>query len=338
MLGELAIDYDQTRASQRMGVVWLEQACELGDAVGCSSLGVSYRDGLGQKADADKAIELLDEACELGASLGCYNLAQAYVHGLGVAEDDSRALVLHEKACLQGLAMSCHQVGAMYCEGVGTAVDIPRCKDRLVRACVEGSTEGCASCSHLAAAVYNGDPATAALPPSAAHELFALACERGHAGACANRGIILAEQGELDKAQVLLLDACQAGAEIGCDTLAGLYLLDQLEGLAPAALTQQLQARCHRDDALGCTLIGAMLAEGSGVPVNHAKAALFLEHACELGRSDACFNLGFYLGGDGVMPKDEARSQAFYSRACELGDSDACAQAAHSSPSSRHAP
>ncbi|OUT09261.1 tetratricopeptide repeat protein [Campylobacter concisus] len=48
-----------------------QKACDSGQAVGCSNLGVSYQNGQGVKQNFSTAKQYFGKACDLGLQLGC---------------------------------------------------------------------------------------------------------------------------------------------------------------------------------------------------------------------------------------------------------------------------
>ena len=66
----------------------------------------------------------------------------------------------------------------------------------------------------------------------------------------------------------------------------------------------------------------AQLRDGSGTPVDQAKAATYFEKACDLGYGSACFVMAKTLrAGSGVV-EDDRKANALLRRTCELGDGE----------------
>ena len=89
------------------------QACDAGESIGCSYLGIAYGDGLGGLAkDPAKAAQLYASACDAGAGDACSLLAEAYRSGTGVGRDITKADVLARKGC---------ELKSIYCEQAAAA-------------------------------------------------------------------------------------------------------------------------------------------------------------------------------------------------------------------------
>lgn len=78
---------DKKKASQL-----LKQACDGGDAGGCSNLGLLYRNGEGVRQDKKKASQLFKKACDGGNTGGCSNLGFLYENGIGVRQNKKKGL------------------------------------------------------------------------------------------------------------------------------------------------------------------------------------------------------------------------------------------------------
>ncbi|MCJ2023215.1 tetratricopeptide repeat protein [Methylobacterium sp. J-067] len=77
------------------------------------------------------------------------------------------------------------------------------------------------------------------------------------------------------------------------------------------------------------TNVGAMLAMGQGVARDRGAALIWLERAAEGGDTMACYNLATLLAkGDGIAP-DPARAAALYRRAAETGHYPSQARLGH---------
>jgi TPR repeat protein len=71
---------DQLRVIQdaARAIAFYQKACDGGEMLGCSNLGVFYEQGTGGIRDAAKAAALYQKACDGGSMLGCNNLGAAY--------------------------------------------------------------------------------------------------------------------------------------------------------------------------------------------------------------------------------------------------------------------
>ncbi|WP_163833851.1 tetratricopeptide repeat protein [Spartinivicinus ruber] len=105
----LAIAQDYGRGLQQnnqQALTNYERACnESYDPVGeaCYNLGVSYRDGIGTKANPSLAQEMFKKSCLLGQARGCFNLALSY-------RGQQQAKHYFAQACQLGLTTACKLV------------------------------------------------------------------------------------------------------------------------------------------------------------------------------------------------------------------------------------
>ena len=85
-----------------------QQLCDDGDMVGCSLLGVIYRDGTpGVPQDLARAASLFQQACDRSLVEGCARLGVLYATGLGVEQDIARGVSLSRQACDGGDQQGC---------------------------------------------------------------------------------------------------------------------------------------------------------------------------------------------------------------------------------------
>jgi TPR repeat protein len=112
----------------------LAQACDGGDASGCSNLGNMYYKGDGVEQNKGLAEQLFSKACDGGGASGCSNLGNMYYKGDGVRQDKARAEELYSKACDGGGASGCFNLGVMYRNGDGVVKNETTAADYLRRA------------------------------------------------------------------------------------------------------------------------------------------------------------------------------------------------------------
>ena len=79
-----------------------KKACDGGDALGCSNLGVMYETGLGVNQSYTKAASLYKKACDGGNATGCCNLGSLYYKGQGVPLNKIKAYQYWMKAAKEG--------------------------------------------------------------------------------------------------------------------------------------------------------------------------------------------------------------------------------------------
>ena len=72
---------------------------EMGEGLGCFSLGVIYELGKGVKQDDVEAVKWFRTACEKGYGRGCSGLGVMYELGKGVRQSNYEALTYYGKAC-----------------------------------------------------------------------------------------------------------------------------------------------------------------------------------------------------------------------------------------------
>jgi len=56
--------------------------------------------------DLEKAVSLYKKACDMGQAIGCSNLGVMYEKGEGMENDFERAAFLYQKACYKGHAIA----------------------------------------------------------------------------------------------------------------------------------------------------------------------------------------------------------------------------------------
>jgi TPR repeat protein/uncharacterized membrane protein len=129
-----------------------EEACESGEADGCSGEGVLYSQGLGVEKKQSRAVALFVTACQKGSGVGCYNLGDSYYDGGGVPKDLVQAFTAFSKACDLGYLGGCNNVGFAYEYGEGTKQDKAKALAFYTKACNGNETNGCENAAKLARA------------------------------------------------------------------------------------------------------------------------------------------------------------------------------------------
>ena len=122
----------------------LKQGCEGGNASGCTGAGVLYQNGLGGTRDYQKARELYEQGCEGGDSGGCNNLGVVYMKGLGVTKDYQRAHDLYKAGCDDSSSVGCYNLAVSYHKGHGVEKDPTLALELYKKACIEGDERACA--------------------------------------------------------------------------------------------------------------------------------------------------------------------------------------------------
>jgi uncharacterized protein len=182
------------------------------------------------------------------------------------------------------------------------------------KSCGAGNALGCFRLGWLA---WSGD----GVPHDEARamELYADACTRGVAEACAFRGwhLIDEQDSKPDDVIATLTRSCDLGSASGCTYLAFLYATGTVAARDDVRATPLFVRACDLGDAGGCYNVGLMYAEGRGVKADLARAVAAYDDGCRGGSTTACTNLGYlYDYGEGV-PKDEQRAFELYRRGCD---------------------
>ena len=82
---------------------------------------------------------------------------------------------------------------------------------------------------------------------------------------------------------------------------------------------QLYQKACDGGNAMGCSNLGGLYADGQGVRQNYQKATELWQKACDNRNAEGCFNLGVsYETGQGVKQNFSTAKQ-YYGKACDLG-------------------
>jgi TPR repeat protein len=172
------------------------------------------------------------------------------------------------------------------------------------RACEGGDAVAC-----FRLATFESDPGRA-------HELYADACKRGAAEACAQYGYLLMSEGSREAIEILE-GACDRRSGAACTHLGYLYAVGKIVARDDLRSLQFYTRGCSAGDASGCYNQGLMRDQGRGLAMSQTSAAPAYEQACNEGFSAACTNAGFlYERGKGVT-KDLTRAAGFYRRGCE---------------------
>lgn len=119
-----------------------EKGAAAGDSSAMTSYGWMLFEGLGFKADPNRAAELASRACELGEPIACSNFGLALALGRGIPLDRERGLGMLKQYC-QTEPQSCENMAIFHERGPK-----PNKVEALVeygKACAAGNTEACDS-------------------------------------------------------------------------------------------------------------------------------------------------------------------------------------------------
>lgn len=116
-------------------------------------------------------------------------------------------------------------------------------------------------------------------------------CESNDANACYAAALRVQElKAPPDYAEALFLKACRGGMASGCTNRAAGMLMPASPGAEPwPCVNRTFEAMCGRSDPWACTMWGASLLHGNGVPRDLDRARSILPKGCLLGEDDpAC--------------------------------------------------
>ncbi|RGB27419.1 kinase-like domain-containing protein [Rhizophagus diaphanus] len=100
-----------------------QNAANLGNVFGITSLGYCYNKGVGTNIDEQKAFEMYQKAANLGNPRGMNNLGTCYINGLGSIIDNHKAFKLYEEAASLGNILGISNLGYCYENGIGTNIN-----------------------------------------------------------------------------------------------------------------------------------------------------------------------------------------------------------------------
>jgi hypothetical protein len=151
-------------------------------------------------------------------------------------------------------------------------------------------------------------------------------CANGHAGSCADLGVMYQEGAGAPKslrlARQAYTRACDGGNTIGCGNLGLLYGFEQPTD--PQKAIVLLQRTCDGGEAYYCGSLGDIYRDAEGVPADLTKAMELYGRACDGNDSRSCSVLASHVYRGLGVPKDETRGLALFEKACVEGDSDSC--------------
>ena len=118
------------------------EAATSGNRLAAYNLGVAYRDGLGTKPDAQKAIGWFERAAAAGDDTAAFNLGAIYDEGHLVAQDDQTAIAWYDLAAQRGNTDAMINLGLMYEAGEGIAADPVKAAEMYREAAQHGDVFG----------------------------------------------------------------------------------------------------------------------------------------------------------------------------------------------------
>lgn len=145
--------------------------CDDKDMRSCVNIGFLYDNGLGVKADKNKAKKFYEKACFGEDWLGCKNLAITYFKN----QNFSKAAEIFAKGCELKDGFSCANLGYQYENGDGVVKDELKAIEFYKKGCIY---EDGFACLNLGVSEANGNNF------NEAQKLFKKACELGNKNAC----------------------------------------------------------------------------------------------------------------------------------------------------------
>src|ERR1700674_426940 len=323
--GWLAAARVRADGGEETGAALYDRACGLGSGAGCRHL-ARLRRVPGRAAERR---QLLERSCALHDASGCVDLAFLYATGQdGMTRDDARATPLFVEACDGGDPAGCYNAGLMYQDARGVAADLAKAVAAYEDGCRGGAPM---ACDNLGTLYDQGRYVTASSEKAA--ELYRSACSgsswsRGNSDACVNLGRLYRDGRGVDKdpARAVELFEQVCARSTGASGRPG--DADDPDAAASENDDHENSAETAAVIARACSLLGAQVANGSGVAADWERAIELSKVGCDGGDNFGCFNLGvLYATGNGVEP-DEAAGLAYYQRACDGDDAEACFEAA----------
>lgn len=102
----------------------LHTACNAGDPLACSNLGVLYATGKGVPRSDERAAQLYGTACSAGIGIACSNLGWFQEWGMGgLRADPAEAAGNYQRACSAGTGVACRNLGVLHAVGKGVSRD-----------------------------------------------------------------------------------------------------------------------------------------------------------------------------------------------------------------------
>ena len=154
-------------------------ACQGGDALGCTNLGVLHEEGIGMDADFGEAARLYRRGCDGGNAVGCTSLGVLHQEGIGMDADFGEAARLYRQGCDGGDARGCTNLGYLHANGIGMDADFGEAARLYRQGCDGGNALGCTNLGYLYA---NGIGMDADLGEAA--RLYRQGCDMGFQPAC----------------------------------------------------------------------------------------------------------------------------------------------------------
>jgi TPR repeat protein len=130
------VGYELDKRNIERAIYYLDEACRLGEADGCSSVASIYDDGEGEiKIDKKRAKLYYEKSCTLKDEFACSTLGRWYQYGEKdiVSKDLTKAKEYYQKSCEFGNKNGCDSVKKIpiekFCEGLTNNQCYKKCAD-----------------------------------------------------------------------------------------------------------------------------------------------------------------------------------------------------------------
>ena len=319
-LGNLYNDGTGVMKDYFKAVEFYRKACEGQQAGGCANLGWMYEKGRGVTQDAVKAVALYRKACDAQNARGCNNLGLMYANGAGVTQDAVTAVELYRKACDGQYARACFNLGWVYYspneEKTGVPRDGLKAMEFFGKACDGQHAEGCFYLGKVYTDGWNVPKGT--VDSVKAMEFYRKGCDGKDEKACWALG--------LQETLILEAQQCQKGNAEICELLGFRYAY--AKGVMPDdAKAAEFYLKACEQEAVRCVILGEQYGPGDEprmIPHDDAKAAEFYRKACDAQQAAGCSNLGImYHNGTGVR-QDAVKAVELYRKACDGQEARGC--------------
>lgn len=141
------------------------KGCQFQRPAACTRAAVQYHEGRGVDRDDAKAVEFYEQACGLGETVGC-TAAGDLLAASSKYDGKNRALSAYIRACTGHHPEGCLKVGIAFHDGIGTKPDLDKAMQHFNKACEWGQQDGCHAAEQLKAA--EGKPVDLELTTAAA--------------------------------------------------------------------------------------------------------------------------------------------------------------------------
>ncbi|MBU7590405.1 MAG: trypsin-like serine protease [Sphingopyxis terrae] len=215
-----------------------------------------------------------------------------------------------DAACTAGNMAACADLGAAFRWGEGRAMVRPLAEVLLRRACLAAEAKACASLSELL--THHSDPAIAAEAPDLRQRACRLGLPKGCEGFAPLAPAII---------EARLADACKAGGQPACRSLAALLIAEPADEARLEAGRGALDGLCRAGDAAACALAADHWRKSDGPGEGYTTYAGL---GCEAGDAGACEGLARQALAEGGAGREAAA--AWYDKAC-TSDGSACTRA-----------